>query len=50
MCCRELFDTGWPMEKTLIAGEVNCSGQIISLRQFDKVSDEIKPYKVQNLT
>ena len=34
----------------LIAGGVNCSGQIISLRRFDKVSDEIKPHNVQNLT
>ena len=54
MYCKELFDTGWPMESSrsakLIAGGVNCSGQITSLRQFDKVSDEIKPYNVQNLT
>ena len=54
MYCRELFDTGWPRGSSrsvkLIAGGVNCSGQIISLRQFDKVSDEIKPYDVQNLT
>ena len=26
----------------LIAGGVNCSEQIISLRRFDKVSDQIK--------
>ena len=48
MYCRELFDAGWPMESSrsakLIAGGVNCSGQIISLRRFDKVSDEIKPH------
>ena len=34
----------------LIAGRVNCSGQIISLQCFDKVSDEIKSHKVPNLT
>ena len=54
MYFRELFDTGWPMESScsakLIAGGVNCSGQIISLRRFDKVSDEIKPHNVQILT
>ena len=33
-----------------IADKVNCSGQIISLRCFDKVSDEIKSHKVPNLT
>ena len=31
----------------LIASRVNCSRQIISLRRFDKVSDEIKPHNVQ---
>ena len=54
MYCRDLFDTGWPIESSrsakLIAGGVNCSGQIISLRRFDKVLDEIKPHNVQNLT
>ena len=54
MYCRELFDTGWPIESScsakLIAGGVNCSGQIIPLRRFDKVSDEIKPHNDQNLT
>ena len=54
MYCTDLFDTGWPIESSrsakLIAGGVNCSGQIISLRRFDKVSDEIKPHNVQNLT
>ena len=30
-----------PLCKTHIAGGVNCSGQIISLRRFDKVSVEI---------
>ena len=52
MYCSDLFDTGWPMESScsakLIAGGVNCSGQIISLRRFDKVSDEIKPHNVKN--
>ena len=47
MYCGELFDAGWPIESShsakLIAGGVNCSGYIISLRRFDKVSDEIKP-------
>ena len=32
------------LQNKLIAGGVNCSGQIISLRRFDKVSDEIKPH------
>ena len=54
MYCRELLDTGWPIESSrsakLIASGVNCSGQIISLRRFDKKSDEIKPHNVQNLT
>ena len=54
MYCRELLDTGWPIESSrsakLIVGGVNCSGQIISLRRFDKKSDEIKPHNVQNLT
>ena len=52
--CSELFDTSWPVESScsakLIAGGVNCSGQIISLRRFDKVSDEIKPHNVKILT
>ena len=32
----------------LIAGRVNCSGQIIPLQCFDKVSDEIKTHKVRS--
>ena len=51
MYCSELFDTGWPTESSgsakLIAGRVNCSGQIISLRRFARVSDEIKPHNVK---
>ena len=37
-----------PLCKTHIAGRVSCSGQIISLRRFDKVSVEEKPHNVQN--
>ena len=33
----------------LIAGRVNCSGQIISLRCFGKVLDEIKPRNIPHL-
>ena len=29
---------------------MNCSGQSISLRRCDKVSDEIKPHNIQNIT
>ena len=47
-CIVENFSTPAGLwKKQLIAGGVNCSGKIISLRQFDKVSDEIKPYKAQ---
>ena len=51
---RELFNTAWPMGSSrsakLMADRVNCSGQIISLRRFDKVSVEKKPQNFQNFT
>ena len=56
MYCRKIFNKGLVKRSDcrrsarLIASRVNCSGQIISLRCFDKVSDEIKPHKVPNLT
>ena len=55
MYCRELFDTGWPMESScsakLIAGGVKCCGQNNHLfATFDKVPNEIKLHNVLNLT
>ena len=54
MYCRELFDTGWPMESShsakLIAGGVKGCGQNHLFATFDKVPDEIKLHNVLNLT